>query len=310
MTKLTWVGGEGDNANNANDWSSGFPEFPVFFVPQPGDTLDMQAGVMNIRGNDLAGNTLVIGASGTDTTTTLNLSQHANASLKMAKAGERHVTVNVQGHDTLNVSIEPYDFTLLTVNLAEHATLAGAFRMEFGSVTVDGDNGSHLVNNGAIHLLGARGQFATSVRGSGSFTVEAAQTSAGGVEFGGFVSHGQSVNVQGNAGQNAVFPVKLITHVQIDQPDEFKGAVGLGPYGEVDLQGLANADSYQIKQDILSIYSGCNVIEKLRLTAISNPDVPEVLSASVFKTATGVSVAQVSVDGSYHDGGTLLPIRT
>lgn len=297
MTNRTWAGGGDNRASDADDWS-------ITGAPQPGDALAMQAEVINIRGDDLAGNTLVIGAAGASDTTTLNLSHHANVSLQMASFSNDQATVNVQGSDMLTVlrSELPSDAQLLA-NLADHANLAGGFDMLFGSVSIDGGAGSRLVNNGSILLDGATGRFDTSVRGNGSFTAETAQSRAGQLDFGGFVSHGQSVTVKGDPGRH------LISHLEIDQPGEFKGAVALGGYGEVDLQGLSNADSYQLKQDVLSIYSGCNVIEKLRLTSLENPNLPN-YSTTVFQTYTGVSIARVSLDGSYHGSGTLLPTHT
>ncbi len=62
MTSRTWIGGGNNNANNANDWSPAG-------APLLGDVLAMQTGVMHIRDNNLAGNTLVIGGSAS---TTLN----------------------------------------------------------------------------------------------------------------------------------------------------------------------------------------------------------------------------------------------
>jgi hypothetical protein len=47
--------------------------------------------------------------------------------------------------------------------------------------------------------------------------------------------------------------------------------VGLGINGQIDLIDLANADSFQLKNDILSIYSGCEVIDRLRLTTPAPP---------------------------------------
>ena len=297
MTNRTWVGGGNNRASNAGDWS---PDG----APQPGDALDMQSGVMNIRGNDLAGDTLVIGAVQATTAATLNLSRYADVSLQPASLSDDQITVNVRGSDTLHVQRSDFpSLARLTVNLADHASLAGEFKMLFGSVSIDGGAGSRLINDGSILLQGAAGRFDTKVQGNGSFTVKTAQSAGGRLEFSGFVSRGQSVSVEGDPGRS------LISHLQVDQPSEFKGAVALGGYGEVDLQGLFNADSYEVKQDMLSIYSGCTVIEKLRLTSLENPNLPN-YSTTVFQTSEGVSIARVSLDGSYHGSGTLLPTHT
>ena len=296
MTSKTWFGGGNNNANNANDWSP-------YGAPQPGDTLDMQAGVMNIRGKDLAGDTLVIGKASTSTTETLNLSNHASATLDLAQFSTDKVTANISGLDALTVNTEFPNTVQLTVNIADYSTLIGGFHMVFASVAVNGGTGSRLVNNGTIGFVGTSSKIDTSVQGNGTIHASTAQSRAAEVEFGGSVSHGQNVEVFGDPGR------RLLSHVQIDQPSEFKGSVALGAFGEVDLKGLSNADSYQIKQDMLSIYSGSHVIEALRLTNPSNPNLPAYVD-SVFKTASGVSIARASLDGSYHGTGTLLPVHT
>jgi len=288
MTDRTWIGGGNNNANRANHWS---PDG----VPQPGDTLEMQAGTMNIRGDDLAGDTLVINKPTTETApTTLNLSRHAVVSLSESPFLFDSVTVNVKGSDTLNVQTSFGG--QFTVNLADHASLSGGFKMAFSSATISGGDGSRYLNNGASVLEGSPVIFDTNVGGNGSFTVQSAQSRAGQLEFGGSVSHGQDVEVAGDSTRGIGSQVKL------DHPDAFKGSVGLGVYGEVDLVGLANADSFQLKNDILSIYSGCEVIDQLRLTlpAYSGQDP----GLTVRQTAAGVAVARgISNFGT----GTLLP---
>ena len=63
----------------------------------------------------------------------------------------------------------------------------------------------------------------------------------------------------------------------LDKPNQFAGHVLLSVRdggtlanplfpAEIDLIGLANADSYTYKNDMLSIYSGKSVIDRLRLT--------------------------------------------
>ncbi len=131
MSNRTWVGGINNNANDASNWS---PDGR----PIPGDMLDMQAGTMNVRGNNLAGDTVVIGNAQVGATSTLNLSHHANVSLEIAQLSRDQVTVNVQGSDTLNVRTDFPSTGLLTVNLADHASLAGAFNMTFGNVVING----------------------------------------------------------------------------------------------------------------------------------------------------------------------------
>jgi len=147
MANRTWLGGGNNNANNPDDWSS-------TGVPVPGDVLDMQAGTMNVRGNNLAGNSVVIGKEQVGAEPTLNLSHHANVSLEIAQFSDDQVTINVQGSDTLNVRSDFPSSGSLTVNLADHASLAGAFNMTFGSVVINGGNGSRFVNDSSTVLRG------------------------------------------------------------------------------------------------------------------------------------------------------------
>ena len=292
MTNRTWIGGGNNRASRASHWS---PDG----VPQPGDTLEMQAGTMNIRGDDLAGDTLVINKPTTETApTTLNLSRHAVVSLVEPPFLFESVTINVKGSDTLNVQTQFGG--QFNINLADHARLDGNLHMAFSSATIHGGDGSRYLNNGSGLLGGSTVIFDTSVEGNGSFRVVNAQSRPGQLEFSGPVSYGQYVEVEGESSRG------VRAFVSIDQPDSFKGLVGLGVFGEVDLIGLTNADSFQLKNDILSIFSGCQVIDQLRLTTLTVPPnfAPDT-DVRVYQTAAGVVVDR----GFSHDGGTLLPER-
>lgn len=290
MASRTWIGGGNNRADNPNGWSSSG-------VPLPGDTLDMQSGVMNIRDNDLAGNTLVIGQPAQSATTTLNLSHHASVSIDIAQQSNADVTVNVKGSDTLNVHTEFPSDGHFTINLADHASLTGAFNMTFSSAVIDGGHDSRFMGSGL--LLGSSVKINTQVKGNGSFAVQSAQSIGGQVEFGDSVSRGESVAVSGD-------PFRDVTsRVQIDQPGEFKGSVALGVFGEVDLMGLFKASSYAIKHDILSIFSGHEVIDTLRLTTPQGPGVPT-FAINVAQTSMGVVVDH----GPFSGNGTLLPVHS
>jgi len=291
MTSRTWVGGGNNNASNPNNWSpSG--------VPVPGDALSMLSGTMNVRDNNLAGNTLGVGAGQTQSTVTLNLSRHAGVSLDIAQFSDDQVTVNATGSDTLNVNTEFPSTLAMTVNLADNAKLTGAFTMTFGGVTLDGGTGSRFVNNGLSHFGGSDAVLDTDVRGNGTFDVSTAQSFAGNLEFGGAVSHGQTIDVRGDPGRD------LPSHIRVDQPDAFHGLVNLNIFGELDLQGLANADSYTFQNDMLSIYSGDTVLDTVRLTAPPSP-IPGNFDLAVYQTPTGVAVDR----GAVPPGGTLLPVH-
>ncbi len=302
MTDRTWTGAENNSAGNPNNWS------PTG-VPVPGDTLAMPGGTMNIRDNDLAGDTLVFGTGQTPATTTLtsvtatlNLSHQANVALDVPQYASDQVTINVKGSDTLNVHTDYPSGGLFTVNLADHATLTGAFSIVFSSLDMEGGPGSRLVSSGSSMIAGSSAKFDTSVVGKGTFTVSSVQSRIGQLEFGDSVSYGQNMTVIGDLGRYR------ISQIQIDRPDEFKGAVGLGVFGEVDLVGLTNADSYQLKNDILSIYSGCNVIDTLRLTT-PPPQFSSAgssLGVTVSRTSTGLAIDR----GPTPFGSTPLPVHS
>lgn len=257
---------------------------------------------MNIRGNNFAGDGLTLDQTPAGAAPpTLNLSHHADVLLDIPSFTSGSAVVNVQGSDTLNVFSDIPSSPELTVNLADHASLAGSLKMEFGALTLRGGADSRYVNNGSDLLQGTRVILHTSVRGKGAFQVESAQSSAGRLEFGGFVSSGQDVEVTGDPYRS------VVSHVQIDHPDAFRGSVGLGINGEVDLMGLTNADSFQLKNDILSIYSCGEVIDTLRLTLPPpgpyTPDDP----VTVRQTSIGVAVNRGLFQDFANSNATLLP---
>ncbi len=78
--------------------------------------------------------------------------------------------------------------------------------------------------------------------------------------------------------------------LQLDKPTAFTGSVDAGYHGEIDLLGLANADSYSYKNDILSIYSHNRVIDKLSLTIDRNPPFTAQNSLHVGKVGSEVVI--------------------
>jgi hypothetical protein len=147
------------------------------------------------------------------------------------------------------------------------------------------------LNNGSSDLHGSSITLDTSVKGHGSIRIGTAQGSGGRLEFGDSVSSGQNVAVFGDPGRN------LASLVQIDKPEAFKGSVALGAFGKVDLVGLTGADSYLLKDDILSIYSGCTVIDKVRLTTPPPPSGPP-FEVTVVQTSTGIDINRNSTDST------------
>ncbi len=94
------------------------------------------------------------------------------------------------------------------------------------------------------------------VAGTGGFIV-----SAGNLTFGTSVASTQTVDISGFVG------VADQGKVTVEDPARFQALVNLhAGAGEIDLIGLAQADSYTYQRDMLTIYSGNKIIDTLRLT--------------------------------------------
>ena len=192
---------------------------------------------------------------------TFNLSHHATLAVVQNQFTSSETTVNVQGRDTLQFSCTFPSGSGVTVNLDHHARLSASFSMVFGGLTVNGGRGTELINGQSGDVL--RGVQAVITQMWLELAVGRSATrraSAASIEFGHSVSRGQSVSVSGDPGRG------LAGTVQIDRPREFHGAVTMQPKAEVDLVGLAKADSYTFENDMLTIFNGNHVIDRLRLT--------------------------------------------
>jgi hypothetical protein len=254
MTDRTWVGGGNNNARNPNDW------FPAG-VPQPGDALSMpNGGTMNVRGGALAGNPVFVGASPVTEQQTFNLSHHASLSVVQNADTTTKTTVNVSGKNTFQYSSTFPSDAQLTVDLLSHAKLTASFNLVFAGLTIEGDPGTKIINDQDDSLAGIHAVITPDVLGSGSFTVSTAQGVGSSLEFARSVSGGESVTVIGDPGRH------LATALKIDNPRGFHASVAMKAMSEIDLVGLAKADSYTFTNDMLAIFHGDRVIEHLRLT--------------------------------------------
>jgi hypothetical protein len=325
LAALTWIGGGSNQARNPNDWidENGSPS-----VPTPGGSL-LVTGVgpftMNIRGDDLAGNGFLDRSTGL----TANLSHQANVSAdtffenhstfnvtqrSVLHVGESrgNVTVNLSQHSTLNLSVDEGEST---INISGHDTATiGVFRggatvnvnkgghwngsfdgQDFGHIVVNGSAGA-VFNNDAVSGVGIGGSatIAIDVIGTGSFDIAATPSGVplgpSRMEFAKSVGPHQSVSDGGL--------------LQIDQPNLFAATVTLNSApvaSEIDLEGLANADSYSYSGDILKIYSGCTVIDTLRLTDQT------LYGFDVVKTSGSVNVVALASSGETLSGA--LPVH-
>ena len=262
MTTRTWVGGGNNKASNPTDWSPAG-------APQPGDVLDMNAGVINVKGNALAGDSLNLDANGAA------------------------YTIDVSSHTSLNWSAEYSD--AVTVNLAAHSKWVGGFGSGPGDhVTIAGpgqfENQHSSVDGTAV--------IDASVIGTGTFTAFEAH-SAGKLEFMHSVAATQSVAISGYQLYGGEFGA-----VQVDDPAQYHAATTLG-FGEMLLKGLV-ATSYSLKNDLLTVFNCEKAIDHVRLTlgAVGGYG-PQDFGVS----QTGSGVVIHADGASYGDGGTLLPLH-
>jgi hypothetical protein len=111
-----------------------------------------------------------------------------------------------------------------------------------------------------------------------------------------------ATTVTGSVGSKVTETLTSDSQLVINHPNRFHGQVDLGS-GDIDLNGLARADSYSFRNDMLTIYaSNGKAFDKLRLTSDSS-------AFSVEKTATGVSI--YTADDTLHSStGTLLPLHS
>jgi hypothetical protein len=262
MTDRAWTGAVNDDARNPGNWSPNG-------APEPGDTLKdpLNNSTMAITRNALQGDTLSIldFVSGA----TLNLSKHADMNLELGPGSQ--VVANVDGHDTLNVTLNGSGFmaqlaATLTENLGAHSNLAGSFNATFSSLTISGAEHTRYHNNGTDTLTAGRVAIDVDVVGSGTFVLGPGSTRVTDVgsklEFGGLVAGGQTVQVSGGPsfGGPSFAGDAGISTLQIDEPRQFHGTVDLHDFGLTDLVGLAQADSWSYTNDMLSIFNGCGKV--------------------------------------------------
>jgi hypothetical protein len=309
VATLTWVGGGNNRANNPNDWSPNS-------APEPGDSLAIAGGIMNIVGSDLAGDTLSLSLGGPFPylgPITLNLSHHAVLTETLDPYGTgKDVTFNLS-NSTLNLladgsvfgSINPvinlsgadtFDFSVGagsggTINLSPNSTWTGDIYVHAlgnhdygGNVTVNGASNASFRNQ-ASEIDSGHTTINANVVGIGSFGM-GLKDSYGGypatLEFAGSVGYGQTITMS-DASHTSNSGLLL----QVDKPLDFHGSVTL-VQGSIDLMGLVTADSYSFKNDMLSIFSGSTVIDTLRLHDSTQ------FGFAVERTATSVNVVAIS----------------
>jgi len=265
MTERTWIGGGKNKASNPHHWNPAG-------VPQPGDALSLPFGsTINIADDDLQGDVLTVSSGpDPDATTTLNLRHHADVILSAGLGARPSVTVNVHGTGTLHLGTGPSaaDGAAVSVNVPGNAKLFGTFDLIYSSLTMSGGNHSVWENNETTALAASQAIIAVDVQGSGTINVFSA-TLGSHMEFAGYVSPGQMVNLRGNSDR----PGSSLT---IDDPQDFHGAIAFrgapsALASTADLVGLATADSWSYSNDLLSLFDSCGHLVDRR-TVISDDE--------------------------------------
>ncbi|MBV9117840.1 MAG: hypothetical protein JOY63_10820, partial [Acetobacteraceae bacterium] len=188
-----------------------------------------------------------------------------------------------------------------TVNLADNAQWIGGLSVGpyGGGVTVQGtgqfSNASSYVDN--------VGTISADVTGTGPINVSGAHAVAR-LEFMQGVSAGQAVSVGGYADYGD------FGTVVVDNPAGFSGSVTLG-FGEVILKGI-QADSYSLRNGVLSLYSGQDVVDSIKLSVPAAPPGQNgPISFGVSQTGAGVIIHADGNGGGSRAwvGGASLPVH-
>lgn len=272
MTTRTWVGGVNNNVYHRNNWS---PFGPI----QPGDTLLMYSGTANMAGGNLSGDTLYVGTQtmyGVNTPpAVVNLSDGASLTAVVATTAFTHqnIVFNVKGDDTLNLTVDNnyYATTTTTVKIGADSQLRGTVTVggHNGNLTMIGAAGSAFKNVGASSVeTNSVATINAEVLGIGNFTVGGES----GLSFLRAVGAGQSVTLEG------------FDTLTIGMPRAFLGDVKAPTTGApfaIDLAGITKADSYSYANDMLVLFRGNRVVDKLRFADATSFKIGE-NSAGVF----------------------------
>ena len=224
MAARTWTGGANNDAANPNDWS------PTG-APQPGDSLTMGAGTINLSGNDLAGDTLSVSPF-----TASGPSEVADIGVKATATLDLSVLLG-----TANVTVAPH--TLLTINAhvnAGYLNVSGGTLRFIGTSTFDAYKtvlSDSVTGNGTLDLYGANS--------TGAF-----------MQVKGAVGAGLTFNISSNGAGDA--------GLQIDHPGTFLGNIRLQS-GFAAFMGL-HAMSASMFGDVLAMFNGGRLVDMVRMT--------------------------------------------
>jgi hypothetical protein len=284
MTDRTWTGAVSNDASDPLNWS------PSDSAPQPGDTLDAGAGTRNfmidITGNALAGDTLTVHSGYTyPAPNTFNLSHNAQVNLDLSNSYASDNVAYVSGRDTLDVNLGVSN--RLTINLAAHADLFGSFdATRYSELQISEAGNAKYHNDGTDTFSGATVVINARVVGSGMFFVSyGPDGSTGSLEFGGSVSSQQTVDLLGGA-INPFYPART-SSLKVDAPSLFHATIDLHDYSLADFVGLAQADSWSYKNDLLTLKNAYGqVVDRFHIISDAS-STGDVHGLSVSKSAAG-----------------------
>ncbi len=224
MVARTWNGGAGNDASNPNDWSPAG-------APQPGDSLTIGSGTIDVSGNDLAGDTLSVSpytASGGSEVADIATNGPATLDLSVL-LGTANVTVAPGSVLTLNAQVN-----------AGYLNVSGGTLSFIGTSSFDAYKtvlSDRLTGNGTLDLYGGNA--------TGAF-----------LEVNGPVGSGLTFNISSNGAGDA--------GLQIDHPGKFHGDIQLQS-GFAAFIGL-QATSADLSGDILALFNGAQLVDSVRLT--------------------------------------------
>ncbi len=263
MTDRIWIGGSANNSvYAAANWS-------VEGAPEPGDQLFLLEGTANMKGGDLSGDAIAMGAANrlpplmpaapASLSPVLNVS--GGATVKVAVGGDfftptdNRSIINVAGRNNVdinsNTSTHAAGHSNFTVNLTR-GTMTGSVNLFNGHGTIDGPGKFNNVNSSLS---------------MGSMTIKSDMIGTGSTSL--TFMH-LELDDRVSAGQT--FTLNPASSLTIYRPGQFHGAVvatttaGIAPPSEIDLAGI-KADSYSMTDDLLTLYAGHKVVDRLTLHA-------------------------------------------
>lgn len=249
-TDRTWIGNQdgNNNASNPDNWN------PTG-VPQPGDALSMPSGTMNVRGNDLAGDTLSVNAPALPLQTIdINTSAAARLHLHLSSSSSPTATVNVNVQGTVMLTADVPGFNGFPRLNVSGGTIHFVGSSTFTAAQVFDDN---LIGSAALNLTAPGGTHSTEY-----------------MEIKGAVGGGLTFNISANGPPN----VSLL----IDNPSQFHGLIDIhtappptpSGWGYVAFMGL-HVTSWDIRNDMLQMFNGNKLVDSTRVVGGSNSELQQ-----------------------------------